>query len=304
VRVLITGIAGWVGSHAARAAVARNWEVWGVVRSRSNLQRLQDIGQSIHLVHCNLDDWSQLATGFPDGKIDACLHCAWFAEPGKYLDAQENIASLINTLKLVQIVAAKGCDRFVGVGSCFEYSQQFGYLSETTPLEATSLYASAKIAASTAMQSLGVSLGVKTTWARLFFQYGPGEDARRLVPSVIRSLLAGEVVRTTKGEQIRDFLHIADVANALIEVTAENMGGAVNIGSGQPVSVCQVIGTLADQFGRRELVDLGALPYRPSDPMFICANNQRLVTETNWRPSFTLTSGLAHTIEWWKAHGL
>ena len=301
-RLLVTGAAGFIGSQVVQSALHRGWEVYGAVRSTTNLQRLKE-APLCKLVDCDLDDWASLDAALAANPVDACIHCAWFAEPGRYLGAQENISSLMNSLTLMRLLAAKGCKRFVGVGSCFEYSPARGYFSEDTPTEATSLYAAAKTAAATVLCPMGEALGVRTTWARLFLQYGPGEDLRRLVPSVIRSLLSGEKVRTSPGEQIRDFLHIADVADALIEVTAADLPGVVNIGSGQPVSVRQVVETLAHHLQRSDLVEFGALPYRAGDPMFICANNARLKTETGWRPSFTLSSGLLDTILWWKAQG-
>lgn len=302
-RLLVTGAAGFVGSHVVRCALDRGWDVHGIVRQNSDLHRLGDTIGAIHLVRCDLDDRAGLADVLSETMLDACVHCAWFAEPGRYLGAQENIASLMNSLTLLQLTAAKGCRRFVGVGSCFEYSPRFGYFAEDTPTETTSLYAAAKTAAATVLDPLGTALGVKTTWARLFLQYGPGEDVRRLVPGVIRSLLAGEPVQTTPGEQMRDFLHITDVARALVEVTASDMTGVVNIGSGQPVSVRHVVETLAHQLERPQLLNIGALPYRAGEPMFICANNTRLMRETGWRPLFTLSSGLADTINWWKTRG-
>jgi UDP-glucuronate decarboxylase len=285
-----------VGSQVVRSALERGWEVHAVVRHSSDLWRLGD--HTGRLVHCDLNDWPGLISALAGLPIDACVHCAWYAEPGRYLAAQENIASLMNSLTLMRLIAAQGCKRFVGVGSCFEYSPARGYFSEDTPTEATSLYAAAKTAAATVLCPMGEALGVRTTWVRLFLQYGPGEDVRRLVPSVVRSLLAGEKVRTTPGEQIRDFLHISDVARALLDVTAADLPGVVNIGSGEPVTVRQVVETLALHLKRPELVEFGALPYRAGDPMFICANTTRLKTETSWRPLFTLSSGLRDTIEW------
>ncbi len=298
-RLLVTGAAGFVGSQVVQSALERGWEVCGVVRSTTNPQRLKD-ASLCSLVHCDLDDWASLDSALAANPVDACVHCAWFAEPGRYLGAQENIVSLMNSLTLLRLLAAKGCKRFVGVGSCFEYNPARGYFSEDTPTETTSLYAAAKTAAATVLCPMGEALGVKISWARLFLQYGPGEDLRRLVPSVIRSLLSGEKVRTSPGEQVRDFLHISDVARALIEVTAADLPGVVNIGSGQPVTVRQVVETLANHVARPDLVEFGALPYRAGDPMFICADATRLKTETGWRPSFTLSSGLLDTINWWK----
>jgi nucleoside-diphosphate-sugar epimerase len=299
-KLLVTGAAGWVGSHAVRAALARGWDVHAVVRPTSDLARLESVRPRIHLVTADLDDWPAVGAALADVRPDACLHAAWFAEPGKYLASPRNLESVMNTLALVKTCAANGCTRFVGVGSCFEYSQRFGYQSEDTPLETSSLYSAAKSSAATILGPIGAALGMKTTWARLFLQYGPEEDPRRLVPDVIRSLLAGKPVKTTLGEQVRDFLHIDDVAEALVAIVAADTSEVVNIGSGVPVRVRDVVTTIARQIGRPELVELGALPYRPGDAMFLCANTTRIKSETPWRPRFDLESGLADTIAWWR----
>jgi nucleoside-diphosphate-sugar epimerase len=298
-KLLITGIAGFIGSHVAKVALSRGWEVTGIVRDTTDLWRLKNIQGDLSLIRCELDNLTRLKDVLSGKSFDACIHCAWFATPGKYLSAIENITSLNSCLHLVEILAAQGCQRFVGVGSCFEYNCSWGYLSEETPTVPSSLYAAAKSAAQTALGPLGAKLGVKTAWARLFLQYGPEEDNRRLVPSVICSLLKGEPVKTTPGEQIRDFLHIYDVATALLEVTTNDLSGTVNIGSGHPVTVRRVVETIALQLGRPDLPQFGALDYRAGDPMFICANNTRLKSYTAWKPQYTLSAGLTQTIDWW-----
>jgi len=299
-KLLLTGAAGWVGSHAVRAAVARGWDVHALVRPTSDLTRLASVRDRIHLATADLDDWPAVTAALAAIRPEACLHAAWFAEPGKYLASPRNLESVMNTLALVRACAANGCARFVGVGSCFEYSQRFGYQSEDTPLETSSLYSAAKSSAATILEPIGAALGMKTTWARLFLQYGPEEDPRRLVPDVIRALLAGKPVKTTPGEQVRDFLHIRDVADALVAIVAAETSPVVNIGSGVPVRVRDVVTTIARLIGRPELVELGALPYRPGDAMFLCANTARIKSETPWRPQFDLESGLADTIDWWR----
>ncbi|CCI26794.1 UDP-glucose 4-epimerase (fragment) [Microcystis aeruginosa PCC 9808] len=93
----------------------------------------------------------------------------------------------------------------------------------------------------TILQQLAQIAEVELTWVRLFYQYGLMGDQRRLSPSVICSLLRDEVVKTTKGEQILDFLHVEDVASAIWAVAKSNLLGVVNVGSGQPVTVGQIL---------------------------------------------------------------
>jgi UDP-glucuronate decarboxylase len=140
---------------------------------------------------------------------------------------------------------------------------------------------------------------METAWVRLFYQYGPYEHERRVVASVITALLRGETAKTTLGEQVRDFLHVEDVASAILAVTQSSLRGPVNIGSGKPVTIREIVAQIGDLLNRPEAIEWGAIPYHPSDPMFICANNRLLKTHTDWKPRYNLRDGLEQTIEWW-----
>ena len=137
-------------------------------------------------------------------------------------------------------------------------------------------------------------------WARLFYLYGPYEDPRRLVPAVTLALLEGRSVPTTAGEQLRDFLHVDDVARALVAVAESDLVGAVNIASGRPVTVREIVERLGHLVGRPELVELGALPYAPGDPMVVAADVAKLAG-TGFTPDWTLEEGLSDAVSWWKA---
>src|SRR6185295_2444913 len=102
---------------------------------------------------------------------------------------------------------------------------------------------------------------------RIFYSYGPLEDARRLVPSIVQALLRGDVAKATAGEQVRDYLHVADIASAIWAVARSDATGAVNIASGEAVTIAQIAITIGEMLGKRPLVQLGALPYRDGEPM-------------------------------------
>ena len=301
-KVLITGASGFVGSHVARLLVAEGCEVYALVRESSNQWRIQDILPSLHLWQSDLLAFENVNTYLQEIKPELCIHLAWYAVPGKYLNSQENLDSIQASINLLSQLAELGCKRFVGIGTCFEYDLSLGYLSESSLTKPITLYAATKVALSTILQQFAQITEMEIAWIRLFYQYGPMEDERRLIPSVISSLLRDEVVKTTKGEQIRDFLHIEDVASAIWAVAKSNVSGVVNVGSGQPVTVGQIALELGNLLGKPDLIHLGALPYRPNDPMFICANNELLRKKTDWTPKYNLTTGLKNTIEWYKVH--
>ncbi|REJ53552.1 MAG: NAD(P)-dependent oxidoreductase [Microcystis wesenbergii TW10] len=301
-KVLITGASGFVGSHVARLLVAEGCEVHALVRESSNRWRIQDILPSMYLWQSDLVAFENMNAYLQEIKPELCIHLAWYAVPGKYLNSQENLDSIQASINLLSQLAELGCKRFVGIGTCFEYDLSLGYLSESSLTKPITLYAATKVALSTILQQFAQITEMEIAWIRLFYQYGPMEDERRLIPGIISSLLRDEVVKTTKGEQIRDFLHIEDVASAIWAVAKSNVSGVVNVGSGQPVTVGQIALELGNLLGKPDLIHLGALPYRPNDPMFICANNELLRKKTDWTQKYNLTTGLKNTIKWYTDH--
>ena len=297
-RVLLTGASGFVGSHVARLLVREGCEVHALVRPSTNLARVADLGSRLQFVTGDVCDAATL-DAIAEREPECCLHVGWYAKPGAYLRASENVDLMAGTLKLAMRLGEAGCTRFVGVGTCFEYDTNVGYLSEDTPLAPSFLYAAGKAGTYLGLRCLSGPMSV--AWARIFYLYGPEENEGRLVPSVIRALLAGEPARCTLGEQVRDYLHVEDVASALWCTAKSPLVGAVNIGSGKPVTVATVVGEIGELLGKRSLVKLGEISSLPGDPPFVCANNQRLRTETSWQPRYDLRAGLLHTIEWWQS---
>src|SRR5205823_14815349 len=110
------------------------------------------------------------------------------------------------------------------------------------------------------LTAMGRQTGVSTAWGRLFFLYGPHEHPQRLVASVIRSLLSGVHARCSHGRQIRDFLYIRDAAEAFVALLHSKVAGSVNIASGQALALKELITAVADKVGRRDLVQLDAIP--------------------------------------------
>jgi len=302
-RVLLTGATGFIGSHVARRLVQAGNEVIALVRPGADLRRIADLTGQLRLLEGDLftpGSWETAIQG--DAAPDLCLHLAWYAVPGKYLRAPENLDCVTASLRLLRLLDAAGCARVVSAGTCFEYDTDAGYLTENGPLLPRTLYAAAKHGFFQIAEQFQKERGRSFAHARLFYQYGPWEDVRRLVPHVITHLLRGESCALTSGEQVRDFLHVEDVASALCALGASDVRGAVNIGSSQPIMVADIARSLGVLVGRPDLVHLGARETPPGDPPFICANTNRLRAEVGWRPAYDLQTGLEETIAWWRNH--
>jgi len=299
-KVFLTGATGFIGAHVARQLIRADCEIYCLVRKESNLWRINDIIPSLKIVRGDLNNPFEWENLFLEIQPEACINLAWFAEPGLYLNGMQNLDILTASIKLASLAARSRCPYFLSVGSCFEYDTSIGYLSESTPVRPESLYASSKLAFKLVLEQIARDCGMKAGWARLFYQFGPFEQKSRLIPSVICSLLANQKQKLTKGEQVRDYLYIDDVASAIAAVFLNQIQGEVNIGSGKPITIHDLSLKIGTLLGRTELLEFGALPYRPVDPMFICANNQRLRETTGWKPAIDLEEGLLRSIQWWQ----
>ena len=299
-KILVTGAHGFIGSYVCRDLLERGIAVRGLKRAGSDLTRIADVATRIEWVTCDLLTAAPAELDAAAKGVDGCLHLAWDVTPGRYLTSPGNAHYREASLRLFEQLAERGCRRITGAGTCFEYAPANGPLAESAALDPITPYAREKLATYTEAERRLRGSTTALAWARLFYLYGPGESPRRLVPDVIAGLLKHERVATTAGTQVRDFLHVADVARALTAVALSPLQGAVNLGSGDPIRVLDIVETIAAITGRRDLIDVGARPENLVDPPYVSADNRRLVEETGWRPHYTLAAGLADTVEWWR----
>ena len=300
-KVLLTGAAGFIGAHVARQLVTGGDEVFALVRPQSRVWRLGDIRDSLHLVECDLTDSSATEAWVARVRPDLCIPLAWYVEPGRYLESVENLPCVRASLSLASALVTHGCRRLVGAGTCLEYASTDRPLSEDSPVRPDSLYAASKLGLGLMLERLGAVTPMQTAWLRFFYLFGPLEDERRLVPSVTRALLEDREARVTSGINVRDFLHVGDAASAVCAVARSDLRGPVNIGSGRPVAVRDVVATLGAILGRPDRIAWSALQDDPSAPAHVCADPRRLVDGTAWSPHFDLEAGLGDTVAWWRA---
>lgn len=267
VDVVLTGATGFVGTQILRTLLDRGCTVRVPVRNPSQVRQKYLSREGLEIVETS-DLFSEDAEGLEALLRGArtLIHAAWFATPGEYLNSAMNLACLTGTLNLARAFSLSGGKRFVGLGTCAEYYPSPGLITTATPLEPQNLYAACKMSAYQVLRHFCSSEAISFSWCRIFYLYGEGENGLRLVPYVRRQLEAGQAVMLTRGDQIRDFLDVAEAGRMIVDVALGDDQGAVNICSGKPTTVRQLVEGIADEYGRRDLLRFGAKAENCFDP--------------------------------------
>ena len=298
-RVLVTGASGFIGSHTLQPLLDRGYEVHvaSFDDGRTGDASLKDV----HRHPVDLLDQAATQALLESIRPSHLLHLAWIVEPGELIGSPKNLDWVVASIGLVRSFRDCGGERVVCCGSCYEYDWRYGYCNEElTPTSPDTLYGSAKNGLRQILESYAVNSNMGFGWGRVFFLYGPRENPRRLVSSVIRALLAGEEAKSSHGLQIRDYMHVQDVASGLVALLDSDHDGAVNIASGEAIRIRDIVEMIGQEVGRPDLVKIGVLPARSNDAPLVVADTTKAITGIGFSPEYDLRNGIRRTIEWWR----
>lgn len=258
--LLITGGHGFIGRRVVMLAQQRGLEVLAPRRAEI--------------------DWTDAAAtqGFMAAyRPQAVLH---LASPGVFAPDPNDPALVEQELAMMRNLLAGAPDRcrIIGGGSMAEYGRS-GRLSEDSDCAPHNAYARAKFEAGQVLVT-GLQEGrVTGCHARIFGAFGPGEAPRRLMPMVIASLGRGEPVPLSDGTQLRDFVHVDDVARAMLDLAAAigPLEPIINIGTGRSVRLRAAVERIASELGAPDaLLHFGAVARSPHDQDMLEADTSRL----------------------------
>jgi len=278
--VLITGASGFVGSHIVLAALAAGASVRAAVRSIEDRPRIGDVAEKVSIELLDMTDPEGMGRLLRKNPPAVVIHAAAYGVDPAHKDPEEAFrVNVAGTWALLKACADSRVERFIHIGTCFEYGPQGSSVSEDAPLFPLTSDAASKAAGSLLVAHMSRSLGVRAVVLRPFWVWGPGERADRLAPQILRSSLDKKRLALSEGRQVLDFIYVKDAVDWVVRVAGHpefDRYPFVNIATGHGTSVRDFARQAAEALGSSDLLDFGRLPVRETDYPRVVADVKRL----------------------------
>lgn len=281
---LVTGAAGFIGSHLTRRLVQSGAGVSALVKFDDDRSRLRDVLEDIDLREVDLRTAGIVSRALDQIEPAVVFHCAAAGVSDPFLSHDEAIRSNVyGTINLLR--AARGRARVIVLRSPGE-------------LEALNVYAASKAAAWQFCRMFHRTEGWPIIGVMPFQVYGPGQPVRSVLGAALRAALAGENFPMTDGEQRRDWVYIEDIVTGLLAAACANglAGQTVELGTGVATSVRAVVSRVFELVGLgRPLI--GVLPRRPGETPEQTADADETERLIGWRARVSLETGLQRLLD-------
>lgn len=273
--VLVTGATGFVGQHVVRRLLTADVQVIMTARTEPNIKP-----SNVQFIPFDIaSNWSGTDLYAYFGRPDAVIHLAWQGLPDYKSLAHVDTYWLQHYHFLTNLLT-NGLANLTVTGTCLEYGLQSGSLAEDLPTQPTTAYGLGKDILRKALDLFLVGKRVSFKWLRLFYMYGAGQNPKSLLAQLEASVLRGDsVFNMSKGEQLRDYLPVTDVAHYIVKAALQQqVAGIINCCSGQPVSVRTFVERFMQEHNYHLTLNLGHYPYPDYEPMAFWGDNQKLLT--------------------------
>lgn len=300
-KILITGGAGFIGTHISRLLLDQGHQV--LIFDNLSRSDTKYLNSKALFIKGDIKDSALLEKCLKD--IDWVIHLAQF------LDVEESVRepllyfqnNVLGTLNLLQSMKKAGARKIVFSSSACVYGNPKKQpLTENAQLAPANPYGVCKVAVEALLSSFYQQYGFDVIILRYFNPYGPMENhlpETHAIPKFIKAALAKKAVPLYwQGKQVRDFIYIEDLARAHIDVFKLTGYQIFNIGTEKGMKVIDVVKTISNILGYKlEVEDLGE---RAGDVPANYASSAKFKKVTGWKPKYTLREGLTKTVEWFK----
>ena len=305
-RVVITGAAGFIGSHLSETLLDRGFSVIGIdnllTGDLTNIAHLRD--RDFQFIRHDVTTYIDV-----DGPVDYVLHWASPASPIDYLELpiQTLKVGSLGTHKALGLAKAKGAGFVIAstsevYGDPLEHPQKETYWGNVNPIGPRGVYDEAKRFAEAMTVAYRRFHMVDTKIVRIFNTYGPRmriKDGRAVPAFISQALLNEDVTVFGDGQQTRSFCYITDLVDGIIRLMLSKENGPINIGNPQEMTIEQIARTIIEMTGSKSQIIYKPLP--TDDPKVRQPDITLAQTLLGWEPKVSLEQGLGRTIDYFKA---
>jgi nucleoside-diphosphate-sugar epimerase len=298
---LVTGASGFIGAHLVNRLLSEGSRVIVLARSSSALPA--EWRDRVRIIAS--DDFSEgNLRCVLDTSVETVFHLAAYGVRPDCRDISEMLRINVELPAVLVRLCADWRARMVMAGTFSEYRSPLAQnlLLEDSPLEQSKLYGSSKAAGGLMASAVAHADGVGFRLLRLFKVYGTGETSHRLLPALVNGLSRCARVAISAGTQVRDFVHVDDVVEAMLRSDAhcrEEGGGATwNVATGRPHTVREFAEQVAAAMNADvSLLGFGAIPMRKDEETWLVGSPDRLRSALGWQPSIELEDGVRASVE-------
>ena len=312
-KTLVTGAAGFIGSHLVESLVELGVDVTSFVRynSRSDFGFLEMLPNAIQnelkIIQGDLRDCDAVRACVKDA--DFVFHLgALIAIPYSYLRPREAVeTNIIGTLNILTAAVEFGTEKIIHTSTSEVYgTAKYVPIDEKHPLQGQSPYSASKIGADKLAESFYSSYDLPVATIRPFNTYGPRQSARAIIPTIISQALTNQKIKLGTTTTTRDFTFVEDTVRAFICTATSNksIGETINIGSNFEISIEELVKKIASLIDRPIDIMLDEERTRPdkSEVDQLWVDNKKAKDLLDWEPKINLDEGLKKTISWIQEH--
>lgn len=280
-KILVTGASGFIGSYVLDYLV--NNTNHQVIATSRNKEKVKDKTwySKVQFFEADLYSKKRNFLDFFDNP-DMLIHLAWSNLPN-YTKSFHITENLVKDILFLENILDHGLKQLVVTGTCFEYGMQEGELRESMLTQPQNPYSIAKDTLRKFLEIKTKENNIRFLWLRLFYMFGAGQSSNSIISQLESAIQKGErQFNMSGGEQLRDYLPVEKVAEYIVKCALNRKAiGVINISSGKPVKLRNLIEDYLKTIGKDIKLNLGYYPYSSIEPMEFWGSDKKLKVYNN-----------------------
>lgn len=301
-KVLVTGAAGFIGSHLVRRLLEYGAQVAIIVRKSTKLWKVDSVKNQIEFYYSDMQDKDKLDKIICAYKPQYMFHLAAYGVNSQNKDYYNAInTNIIGSVNILEPLKKVECEKIINMGSSSEYGIINGSQTEKGELNPLSIYGSTKAASTIIMHQIARANNQDIITIRPFGLFGEYEEPHKIFSFIISSILKGQEVRLTSCQQFRDYIYVENLVDALILACKSDIKNEIfNIGSGKVNKLEYYINKTFELIETKMKPKYGYYPQRDGDMWCPCPNIEKIKKILNWDVKIPFEVGLDKTIKWFE----